>query len=133
MIPVNRPALVGRELEYIKQAVDAGHLSGDGQFTFKCHVWLQERLGGHALLTHSCTAALEMAAIFAGLQPADEVILPSHTFVSTAIAIVLRGATPVFVDVRPDNLNISARSRSPLRNRCDASARRTRLDAAAHL
>ena len=106
MIPFNRPGLVGRELEYIKQAVDAGHLSGDGQFTRKCHSWLEERLGGHALLTHSCTAALEMAAILADLQPGDEVILPSYTFVSTANAIVLRGATPVFVDVRPDTLNI---------------------------
>lgn len=106
MIPFNRPGLVGRELEYIKQAVDAGHLSGDGQFTRKCHAWLQDRLGGHALLTHSCTAALEMAAILADLQPGDEVILPSYTFVSTANAIVLRGATPVFVDVRPDTLNI---------------------------
>lgn len=106
MIPFNRPGLVGRELEYIKQAVDEGHLSGDGQFTRKCHAWLEERLGGHALLTHSCTAALEMAAILADLQPGDEVILPSYTFVSTANAIVLRGATPVFVDVRPDTLNI---------------------------
>lgn len=106
LLPFNRPSLVGRELEYIRQAVDSGHLSGDGQFTNKCHLWLQDRISGHALLTHSCTAALEMAAIIADLKPGDEVILPSYTFVSTANAIALRGATPVFIDVRPDTLNI---------------------------
>jgi dTDP-4-amino-4,6-dideoxygalactose transaminase len=106
MIPFNRPSLVGRELDYIQQAIDTGHLSGDGQFTRKCHAWLEARIGGHGLLTHSCTAALEMAAILADLQPGDEVILPSYTFVSTANAVVLRGATPVFVDVRADTLNI---------------------------
>lgn len=106
MIPFNKPSVLGRELEYIRMAVDSGHLSGDGAFTKQCHSWLEQRIGGRALLTHSCTGALEMCAMLADLQPGDEVILPSYTFVSTANAVVLRGAIPVFVDIRPDTLNI---------------------------
>ena len=102
----NRPNLVGRELELLAQAVENNHLSGDGPFTKKCHTWIEERLGGHALLTHSCTGALEIAAMLAQLEPGDEVILPSYTFVSTANAVALRGAVPVFVDIREDTLNI---------------------------
>lgn len=100
---------MGNELKYIEQAHAKGHLSGDGTFTQKCHQWLKQQIGSeHALLTHSGTAALEMAAILAGIQPGDEVILPSYTFVSTANAFVLRGATPVFVDISPKTLNIDA-------------------------
>jgi dTDP-4-amino-4,6-dideoxygalactose transaminase len=106
-IPFNKPYMTGRELEYIRQAHAAGHLAGDGMFTKKCQAWLEETIGCHkALLTHSCTAALEMAAILANVGPGDEVIMPSYTFVSTANAFVLRGATPVFVDIRADTLNI---------------------------
>lgn len=107
MIPFNKPFMTGRELEYIAQAHEGGHLSGDGPFTKRCHVRLEEMTGSKiALLTHSCTAALEMAAILAELTPGDEVIMPSFTFVSTANAFVLRGAIPVFVDIRADTLNI---------------------------
>jgi dTDP-4-amino-4,6-dideoxygalactose transaminase len=107
MIPFNRPHLTGREFEYIQQAVEAGQLAGNGQFTKRCHSWLEERLGApRALLTHSCTAALEMAALLLDVQPDDEIIMPSFTFVSTANAFVLRGARPVFVDIRSDTLNI---------------------------
>ena len=106
-IPFNRPFIIGRELPYISDAVAQGHLSGDGRYTKSCHRWLEEKLGVHrALLTHSCTGALEMAAILCDIQPGDEVILPSYTFVSTANAFVLRGGVPVFVDIRPDTLNI---------------------------
>jgi dTDP-4-amino-4,6-dideoxygalactose transaminase len=106
-IPFNRPFSVGKEFEYIQQAIDGGHLSGDGPFTKKCHNWLEERIGCNAaLLTHSCTAALEMTALLADIQPGDEVIMPSFTFVSTANAFVLRGGVPVFVDIRSDTLNI---------------------------
>jgi dTDP-4-amino-4,6-dideoxygalactose transaminase len=106
-IPFNKPFLTGRELDYIRQAHEAHHLSGDGAFTRRCSEWLARSTGAHlALLTHSCTAALEMAAILAQVGPGDEVIMPSFTFVSTANAFVLRGAIPVFVDVRPDTLNI---------------------------
>lgn len=106
-IPFNKPFLTGRELDYIKQAHEAHHLSGDGTFTKRCSEWLEQRLGCHrALLTHSGTAALEMAAILAGISPGDEIIMPSFTFVSTANAFVLRGGVPVFVDIRPDTLNI---------------------------
>lgn len=99
--------MTGRELWYIAQAHAAGHLSGDGQFTKLASRWLEQRTGSaKALLTHSCTAALEMAAILANLEPGDEVIMPSYTFVSTANAFVLRGAVPVFIDVRADTLNI---------------------------
>ncbi len=106
-IPFNKPHMTGKELWYIAQAHANGHLAGDGSFTKKCNGWLEQRTGTHkALLTHSCTAALEMAAILADIQPGDEVIMPSYTFVSTANAFVLRGAVPVFVDIRPDTLNI---------------------------
>jgi dTDP-4-amino-4,6-dideoxygalactose transaminase len=107
VIPFNRPYLTGRELAYIQQAAAAAQLAGNGRFTKRCQSWLEERLGApRALLTHSCTAALEMAALLIDLQPGDEVIMPSFTFVSTANAFVLRGAVPVFVDIRPDTLNI---------------------------
>lgn len=107
-IPFNKPYMTGKELWYISQAHASGHLAGDGQFTEKCNAWLEQRTGAQkALLTHSCTAALEMTAILADIQPGDEVIMPSYTFVSTANAFVLRGATPVFVDIRPDTLNIN--------------------------
>ncbi len=99
--------MTGRELTYIAQAHANGHLAGDGMFTKKCHAWLEAGMGVYkALLTHSCTAALEMAAILADIQPGDEVIMPSYTFVSTANAFVMRGGVPVFVDIRPDTLNI---------------------------
>lgn len=106
-VPFNKPYMTGKELWYISQAHASGHLSGDGQFTKKCSAWLEQRIGcKKALLTHSCTAALEMSALLADIQPGDEVIMPSYTFVSTANAFVLRGAIPVFVDIRPDTLNI---------------------------
>ena len=106
-IPFNKPFIIGRELALIADAVAQGHLSGDGAYTKLCHRWLEEKLHCRkALLTHSCTAALEMSAILCDLQHGDEVILPSYTFVSTANAFVLRGAVPVFVDIRPDTLNI---------------------------
>ena len=106
-IPFNKPFTIGPELEYIADAVARGHLSGDGHYTKLCHRWLEEKLGAkRALLTHSCTAALEMAAMLCDIQPGDEVIMPSYTFVSTANAFVLRGGMPVFVDIRPDTLNL---------------------------
>jgi dTDP-4-amino-4,6-dideoxygalactose transaminase len=106
-IPFNKPYMTGKELWYISQAHAKGHLAGDGEFTKKCSAWLEQHTGCHkASLTHSCTAALEMSAILADIQPGDEVIMPSFTFVSTANAFVLRGGTPVFVDIRPDTLNI---------------------------
>lgn len=106
-LPFNKPYMTGRELLYINQAHETGALSGDGAFTKQCNAWLEKRIGCEkALLTHSCTAALEMAAILADIQPGDEVIMPSYTFVSTANAFVLRGGIPVFVDIRPDTLNI---------------------------
>ena len=106
-IPFNKPFTIGPELEYTADAVARGHLSGDGHYTKLCHRWLEQKLGAkRALLTHSCTAALEMAAMLCDIQPGDEVIMPSYTFVSTANAFVLRGAVPVFVDIRPDTLNL---------------------------
>lgn len=106
-IPFGKAYLVGSELDYIKEAAARGHLSGDGEFTRRCSEWLVANLGcHHALLTHSCTAGLELAAIVSGVGEGDEVIMPSFTFVSTANAFVLRGAVPVFVDIRPDNLNL---------------------------
>lgn len=106
-IPFNKPFIIGRELSLIADAVSRGQLSGDGHYTKLCNRWLEEKLGCRkALLTHSCTAALEMAAILCNLKPGDEVILPSYTFVSTANAFVLRGAVPVFVDIRADTLNL---------------------------
>jgi len=107
VIPFNRPYMTGNELDYISDAYKKGHLAGDGSYTRLCHQWLEEHTGCYrALLTHSCTAALEMAAILADIQPGDEVIMPSYTFVSTANAFVLRGGVPVFVDIREDTLNI---------------------------
>jgi dTDP-4-amino-4,6-dideoxygalactose transaminase len=109
-IPFNLPSMVGRELEYIVEAVRGGHLAGDGVFTRRSQQWLEEHCGAHkVLLTHSCTAALEMAALLCNVGEGDEVIMPSFTFVSTANAFVLRGARPVFVDIRADTLNIDER------------------------
>ena len=106
-IPFNKPFTIAAELENIAAAVREGHLAGDGRFTRQCHQWLEQNLGAkRALLTHSCTGALEMAAILCDLKAGDEVIMPSFTFVSTANAFVLRGAVPVFVDIRPDTLNL---------------------------
>jgi dTDP-4-amino-4,6-dideoxygalactose transaminase len=109
-IPFNWPHITGKELQYIAEAYGNGILAGDGPFTKRCHLWLEQRTGtARALLTHSCTAALEMAALLLDVQPGDEVIMPSYTFVSTANAFVLRGATPVFVDIREDTLNLDER------------------------
>ncbi len=106
-IPFNRPILVGNEMEYMRQAIESGHISGDGAFTKKCHAFLENELGlAKALLTTSGTHALEMMALLLDIQPGDEVIIPDFTFVSTVNAFVLRGAKPVFVDVRPDTLNL---------------------------
>ena len=107
MINFNVPPFTGKETEYIMEAVKAQKICGDGQFTKKCNAWLEEKTGAvKALLTTSCTHATEMAALLADVKPGDEVIMPSYTFVSTADAFVLRGATPVFVDIRPDTMNI---------------------------
>jgi len=106
-IPFNKPYMTGRELHYISQAHANGHLAGDGEFSKRCQYWLEQHTGcKKALLTHSCTAGLEIAALLCDIKPGDEVIMPSFTFVSTANAFVLRGAVPVFVDIRPDTLNI---------------------------
>ena len=106
-IPFNRPSILGRELANVQTAVDLGQLSGDGAFTKACNQRIVELTGAKAaLLTHSCTAALEMAALLCDLAPGDEVIMPSFTFVSTANAVALRGAVPVFVDIDPETLNI---------------------------
>jgi dTDP-4-amino-4,6-dideoxygalactose transaminase len=110
MITFNKPFLTGRELSYIAEAHSLSQLAGDGRFTKHSSLWLEETADcNKALLTHSCTAALEMAAILADIRPGDEVIMPSYTFVSTANAFVLRGGLPVFVDIRPDTLNIDER------------------------
>ncbi|CDL87002.1 dTDP-4-amino-4,6-dideoxygalactose transaminase [Xenorhabdus cabanillasii] len=113
MIPFNKPPVVGTELEYMQQAMASGKLCGDGSFTKRCEEWIEKRFNcsnalhsSKVLLTPSCTAALEMAAILLNIQPGDEVIMPSYTFVSTSNAFVLRGATIVFVDIRPDTMNI---------------------------
>jgi dTDP-4-amino-4,6-dideoxygalactose transaminase len=107
MIPFNKPYMSEAELAYIAEAHANGHLSGDGPFTKRCNAWLQAQTGTpKAMLTHSCTAALEMAVMLADVGPGDEVIMPSFTFVSTANAVAVRGAIPVFVDVRPDTLNL---------------------------
>jgi dTDP-4-amino-4,6-dideoxygalactose transaminase len=110
-IPFNKPALAGKEIEYISDAVKRGQLSGDGFYTFECQKVI-ERLTNSpkALLTHSCTAALEMAALLCDIKAGDEVIMPSFTFVSTANAVALRGAVPVFVDIEPETLNIDPKS-----------------------
>ena len=109
-IPFNQPYMTGKELFYISRAHFNGTLAGDGPFTKQCHAWLERKTGSaKALLTHSCTAALEMAALLLDIQPGDEVIMPSYTFVSTANAFVLRGGVPVFVDIREDTLNLDER------------------------
>ena len=106
-IPFNRPVLAGKEIDHIHEALAQGQLAGDGDFTKRCERWLADFINAPAvLLTHSCTAALEMAAILSDIRPGDEVIMPSFTFVSTANAIVLRGGVPVFVDIRSDTLNL---------------------------
>jgi dTDP-4-amino-4,6-dideoxygalactose transaminase len=106
-IPFNKPYAAGKELIYAAEAQRNYHLAGDGPFTKRCHAWIEEQTGcAKALLTHSCTAALEMAALLLNIAPGDEIIMPSYTFVSTANAFVLRGATPVFVDIREDTLNL---------------------------
>jgi len=107
MIPFNRPPRTGIEDDFVIAAMSSAKISGDGEFSTRCHKWFVERLRcDAALLTPSCTHALEMAALLLDIQPGDEVIMPSYTFVSTANAFVLRGATIVFVDVRPDTMNI---------------------------
>lgn len=106
-IPFNRPHVSGKEMDYIAEACRTGALAGDGPFTHRCNQWLKGQTGAaQALLTHSCTAALEMAALLLDIVPGDEIIMPSYTFVSTANAFVLRGGVPVFVDIRPDTLNL---------------------------
>lgn len=106
-IPFNKPYLVGKEFEYLAEAHKNGILAGDGPFTKKCQSWISSyAYGNKSLLTHSCTAALEMAAMLLDIEPGDEVIMPSFTFVSTANAFVLRGGVPVFVDIRPDTMNL---------------------------
>ncbi len=107
MINFNVPPFTGKELIYMEQAINAQKICGDGEFTKKCNEWIEKNTGCEsALLTTSCTHALELAALLADIKPGDEVIMPSYTFVSTADAFVLRGATPVFVDIRPDTMNI---------------------------
>ena len=109
-VPFNRPYMSGKELTYIAEAHSNSMLAGDGPFTKRCHVWIEEKTGcAKALLTHSCTAALEMSALLLNIQPGDEIIMPSYTFVSTANAFVLRGGVPVFVDIREDTLNLDER------------------------
>lgn len=114
-IPFNKAALAGNEFRYIATAIEKGHISGDGEFTKKCHAFLEKELGiTKAFLTTSCTHALEMAALLLDIQPGDEVIVPSFTFVSTINSFVLRGARPVFIDVRPDTLNLDETQLEPL-------------------
>jgi dTDP-4-amino-4,6-dideoxygalactose transaminase len=109
-IPFNRPYMTGKEHDYIREAQSGGMLSGDGPFTKRCHQWIERHTGStKVLLTHSCTAALEMGALLADIQPGDEIIMPSYTFVSTANAFVLRGGIPVFIDIREDTLNLDER------------------------
>jgi dTDP-4-amino-4,6-dideoxygalactose transaminase len=110
LIPFNRPYATGKELTYVAEAHRDHHLSGDGSFTKRCHQWIEQQTGcAKALLTHSCTSALDLAALLLDLKSGEEVILPSYTFVSTANAFVLRGAVPVFVDIREDTLNLDER------------------------
>ncbi len=107
MINFNVPPFTGKEMEYVRQCVEAQKICGDGPFTARCNQWIEERTGtAKCLLTTSCTHATEMTALLAGIREGDEVIMPSYTFVSTANAFVLRGATAVFVDIRPDTMNI---------------------------
>jgi dTDP-4-amino-4,6-dideoxygalactose transaminase len=109
-IPFNWPYMTGKELDYIAEAHRNGSLAGDGPFTKRCHAWLEKITGSKkALLTHSCTAALELAALLLDIQPGDEIIMPSYTFVSTANAFVLRGGVPVFVDIKEETLNLDER------------------------
>jgi dTDP-4-amino-4,6-dideoxygalactose transaminase len=109
-IPFNRPYATGKELVYVAEAQRNHHLSGDGPFTKRCHQWIEAQTGcARALLTHSCTSALDLAALLLDIKSGDEIILPSYTFVSTANAFVLRGAVPVFVDIREDTLNLDER------------------------
>lgn len=109
-IAFNQPYMTGKELHYIAEAKFGNMLAGDGPFTKRCHGWIEQRTGcQRALLTHSCTAALEMAALLLDIAPGDEIIMPSYTFVSTANAFVLRGGVPVFVDIREDTLNLDER------------------------
>ncbi|MBM3138044.1 MAG: dTDP-4-amino-4,6-dideoxygalactose transaminase [Chloroflexi bacterium] len=107
LIDFNRPYIASKQFDYVREAIQSGHISGDGQFTRKCHAWLEDHLGvKKALLTTNCTHALEMSALLLDLKPGDEVITPSFTFVSTVNAFILRGAKPVFADIRTDTLNI---------------------------
>ena len=109
-IPFNKPSIIGRELEYINNAIKNGHISGDGLFTKKCNMYLENAIGvNKSLLTTSCTHALELSAILLNIKMGDEVIVPSFTFVSTINAFVLKGAIPVFVDIHPDTLNLNER------------------------
>ena len=106
-IPFNQPPFVGPEYDYVRAAVESGRICGDGQFNQKCHAWLEAKTGcARALLTTSCTHALEMSALLCDIKPGDEVIMPSFTFVSTADAFAMRGAKCVFVDIRPDTMNL---------------------------
>src|SRR5581483_10970568 len=126
-IPFNQPYVTGKELTYIGEAVEGRHLSGNGPFARRCSQWIEDAVSTkRALLTPSCTAALEMTAVLADLRPGDEVIMPSFTFVSTANAVVLRGAVPVFVDIREDTLNIDERKLE------EAITKRTRAVVAVH-
>jgi dTDP-4-amino-4,6-dideoxygalactose transaminase len=121
-IPFNSPYATGNEFAYLREAIDGQHLSGNGPFSARCAEWLRERTGARAaFLTHSATGALEMAALLADLGPGDEVIMPSFTFVSTANAVVLRGATPVFCEIDPDTFNLDPRAAA------DAMTERTRM------
>ncbi len=126
-VPFNRPYVTGRELDAIAEAVNRAHLSADGSFSRQCRAWLQEALDcPMALLVHSCTAALEFCALLLDIGPGDEVIMPSYTFVTTATAFALRGATPVFVDIRPDTMNLDESLIEP------ALTRRTRAIVPVH-
>ena len=105
MIVFNKPIYTGKEIDYVKQAIESRKMCGDGQFTQKCNEWIEKNTGTKkALLTTSCTHALEMSSFLSGIRPGDEVILPSYTFTSTANAFVLAGAHLVFVDIRPDTI-----------------------------
>ena len=107
MINFNVPPCGEKAMDYIRECVENQKICGDGAYTKKCNAWIEERTGTtKCLLTTSCTHATELAALLADIQPGDEIIMPSYTFVSTADAFVLRGAVPVFVDIRPDTMNI---------------------------
>src|SRR5579872_5415907 len=109
MAAFSKPEIDAKAFTYLSECLKSGDISGDGPFTVRCHERLSQLLGAPALLTHSCTAALEMSALLANIGPGDEVIMPSFTFVSTANAFALRGATPVFIDIRSDTLNLDER------------------------